>query len=222
MQIDSKDTLAGQPILKIREFLRRNQSCNWGEGSVGNAFKVDSKTAKRIISLLKRRGYIEPIQISGKTYWKNTIQGNALALSSSAPPISRATAERKLKEFLERVIEVRNSKYYLYKVTKVVVFGSYLSDMEKINDIDISISLESKQKNKQRRQQMIEERIDNAMFYGKVFRNEGEKFFWPQFEVIKFLKGRSRSIGLHIDEEIAKQSKHKIIYKDNGGGEGDN
>ena len=89
-----------------------------------------------------------------------------------------------------------------------------MSNMEKINDIDISISLESKQKNEQRRRQMIEERIDNAIFYGKVFRNEGEKICWPQFEVIKFLKGRSRSIGLHIDEDIAKKSKHKIIYRD--------
>lgn len=214
MHIDSKNTLAGQPILKIREFLRRNQSCNWGEMTVRSTFNVDSKTAKGIISFLNRRGYVEPIQISGKTYWKNTIKGNSLALSSAAPPISRTTAERKLKEFLDRVLAVRNSKYYLYKVTKVVVFGSYLSNMEKINDIDISISLESKQKNEQRRRQMIEERIDNAIFYGKVFRNEGEKICWPQFEVIKFLKGRSRSIGLHIDEEIAKKSKHKIIYRD--------
>lgn len=216
MHINSKDTLAGQPILKIREFLRRNQSCNWGEVTVRSTFNVDSKTAKGIINLLNRRGYVESIQISEKTYWKNTIKGNSLALSSAALPISRTTAERKLKEFLDRVLAVRNSKYYLYKVTKVVVFGSYLSDMEKINDIDISISLESKQKNEQRRRRMIEERIDNVIFYGKVFRNEGEKICWPQIEVIKFLKGRSRSIGLHIDEEIAKQSKHKIIYRDDG------
>lgn len=214
MRIAPKDTLAGQPILKIRGFLRRNQACTWGEMTVGDTFKVDSKTAKGIISLLNRRGYVEPIKISGKTYWKNTIKGNTLALSSAAPPILRATAERRLKEFLDRVLVVRNSKYYLYKVTKVVVFGSYLSYKEKINDIDISISLKSKQKNEQRRRRMIEERIDSAIFYGKVFRNEGEKICWPQIEVIKFLKDRSRSIGLHIDEEIAKQSKHKIIYRD--------
>lgn len=222
MYINPKDTFANQPILKIRDFLRRNQLSNWNKGVVENAFKVDLKTAKRIISLLKRRGYIEPIEISGKTYWKNTIQGNALALSSAAPPISRATAERKLKEFLERVIEVRNSKYYLYKVTKVVVFGSYLSGEDKINDIDISISLVPKEKNEQKRRKIEEERIDNVIFYGKIFRNLTERVCWPELEVIKFLKGRSRSIGLHIDEEITKQSKHKIIYRDNGRGEEDN
>ncbi|MFA5848193.1 MAG: hypothetical protein WC855_14985 [Thermodesulfovibrionales bacterium] len=182
--------------------------------TVRGTFNVDSKTAKGIISLLKRRGYIEPIKISGKTYWKNTIKGNSLALSSAAPPISRTTAERKLKEFLDRVLAVRNSKYYLYKVTKVVVFGSYLSDKDKINDVDLSISLIAKEKNRQRRRKLEDERIHSAISYGKVFGNVVEQVLWPQFEVIKFLKGHSRSIGLHIDEEIAKKSKHKIIYRD--------
>lgn len=214
MHINPNDTLAGQPILKIREFLRRNQSCNWGEGIVRSTFNVDSKTAKGIINLLKIRGYIEPIQISGKTYWKNTIQGNALALSSAAKPISRATAERKLEEFLERVIEVRNSKYYLCKVTRVVVFGSYLSGKDNINDIDLSISLVSKEKNEQKRRKIEEERIDNVIFYGKIFRNLTERVCWPELEVIKFLKGRSRSIGLHIDEPVIERCQHKVIYRD--------
>ncbi len=214
MRIDSKDTLAGQSILKIREFLRINQLCNWGEESVGIAFKVDSKTAKGIISVLERRGYAEPVQISGKTYWKNTIQGNALALSSAAKPITRSTAERKLKEFLERVIEVKKSKYYLYKVSKVVVFGSYLSEKEKINDIDISISLVAKEKNMDRRWALCEQRISEAISHGKVFRNFTEQISWPQLEVIMFLKGRSRSVGLHIDEPVIEIVEYKVVYSD--------
>jgi predicted nucleotidyltransferase len=214
MRIDPKDTLAGQSILKIRDFLRRNQLHNWGEETVGYAFAVDSKTAKRIIILLKRRGYIEPIQISGEKYWKNTIQGNALALSSAAKPISRATAEKKLKEFLERVVEVRISKYYLYKVTKVVVFGSYLTAKEKLNDIDISISLAPKEKNVEKMRKLAERRINEAFSQGKVFSNFVEQISWPQHEVIKFLKGRSRSIGLHQDEGVLKQCEHKVIYTD--------
>lgn len=214
MYINPKDTFACQPILKIRDFLKCNQLCNWDEGAVQNAFKVDLKTAKRIISLLKRRGYVEPVQLSGRKYWKNTTQGNALALSSAAKPISRTTAERKLKEFLERVIEVRNSKYYLYKVTKVVIFGSYLTGKEKINDVDISISLAPKEKNVQRMRKLAERRTNEAFSQGKVFRNLIEQLFWPQLEVINFLKGRSRSIGLHQDEEVIKQSNHKVIYRD--------
>ena len=94
-----------------------------------------------------------------------------MALSSAAKPITRSTAERKLKEFLERVIEVKKSKYYLYKVSKVVVFGSYLSEKEKINDIDISISLVAKEKNMDRRWALCERRISEAISHGKVFRN---------------------------------------------------
>jgi predicted nucleotidyltransferase/predicted transcriptional regulator len=212
MRIDPKDALAGQPILKIRDFLRNCQLFNWNTQTVITAFNVDLGGAERIIVTLKQRGYVRSVDISGRKYWKTTLKGNALALSSAAKPLLRATAERKLREFLDRVVEVRKSKYYLYKVSEVVVFGSYLSGNEKINDIDLSINLLPKEKNEQRRRRREEDRVSDAIYYKRVSRDTA--IMWPQLEVIRFLKGRSRGISLHIDEEIVKHCEHQIIYRD--------
>lgn len=214
MRIDANDTLAGQPIIEVRNFLRCYQLSNWSEKAIENAFGVDSKRAKRIVSLLKKLGYIKPVQLPGRKVWNNTIKGNAFALASATKPISRVTAERKLKEFMDRVIVVKNYKYFLYKVTKVVVFGSYISKKKKINDIDISITLEPKEKNVNKQIRLNEERIIETIEDGRRFRNEGEKFLWPMLQVIKYLKSRSRSLSIHIDEPILARTKYKVIYID--------
>ena len=44
--------------------------------------------------------------------------------ASAAKPVTRATAERTLAQFLERVAEVNRNPYYLARVARVVLFGS--------------------------------------------------------------------------------------------------
>ncbi len=39
---------------------------------------------------------------------------------------------------------VLDSKHYVYEVTKVIVFGSYLSYKPKINHADIAVHIEKK------------------------------------------------------------------------------
>ena len=78
-------------------------------------------------------------------YWEVTNKGRTLALASAAQPILRKTAERKISELLERVKIINTSPRYLFEVTKVIVFGSYLTEKQKINDIDIAVTLERKE-----------------------------------------------------------------------------
>ena len=41
---------------------------------------------------------------------------------------------------------MRDNPYFLYKVTKVYLFGSYLPEAERINDIDLAVKLEPREK----------------------------------------------------------------------------
>jgi predicted nucleotidyltransferase len=61
-------------------------------------------------------------------------------MASAAKPISRASAEKKLAEFLDRVRKVKEDDYFLYKVEKVIVFGSYLGSADLLSDIDLAVS----------------------------------------------------------------------------------
>lgn len=107
-----------------------------------NFFDLDREKADALIIELERESYIKKAgRFRDEQLWGNTIKGNALALASAAKPILRSTAERKINEFLERVKEVNRNDYYLYKIKKVVVFGSYLSDAEKLGDIDLAIEI---------------------------------------------------------------------------------
>jgi len=74
--------------------------------------------------------------------WRNTMAGNALANATAAAPISRADADRVLNAFLIRVGIVNDAKTSLYRVGKVVVFGSYLGNQDRVGDIDLAIRLD--------------------------------------------------------------------------------
>lgn len=213
MRIESNATLADMPILEIRNLLKRNRCCNWSAATVRYAFKTSFKNARHTISKLENAGYIEPVIVGKKTYWKNTLKGNTLAMATAAKPILRATADKKISEFLERVAVVNSENYFLYEVVEVAVFGSYLSNKERINDIDISISLEPKNTDTIRQQELDLERTNEAIEDGRKFSNTLEALYWPEYQIVRFLKSHSRSISLHQDEGLLKRCKHKILYK---------
>ncbi|HKP37582.1 MAG TPA: nucleotidyltransferase domain-containing protein [Pyrinomonadaceae bacterium] len=214
MNIDSKDTLVGQPILAIRKLLRLGQHRTWGAGLVKEILNTDSESAKRIISALQRQGYIKQRNSVDKhERWENTLKGNALALASAAKPISRATAERNLTQLLARVRKVNEDDYFLYKVQKVVLFGSYLRSTQTLSDLDVAITLAPKEANRERQDLLEKQRIRAAKNEGRVFGNFLVQLFWPQLEVRKFLKSRSRVISLHEPcDGILEQTESRVIY----------
>ena len=67
--------------------------------------------------------------------------GNALANVTAVRPISRTDVDRLLNEFPVRVGIVNGDQYWLYRVGKVVIFGSYLRSLESVGDIDLAIRL---------------------------------------------------------------------------------
>lgn len=78
---------------------------------------------------------------SAGPWYELTDEGTRFAQASAAAPLRRATAERKLREFIARVEQVNQSDEYAYRVTRVVLFGSCLTDAERVNDIDLAVEL---------------------------------------------------------------------------------
>lgn len=90
---------------------------------------ISSEKDRRLATELEAQGYTEQApERNQKQYWCNTIKANAPANASAARPVKRATADKALAQFMERVKQVNHDPCFLYRVVKVVLFGSYLTD----------------------------------------------------------------------------------------------
>ena len=95
------------------------------------------------------------------------------------------------------------------------MFGSYLSNNEKMGDIDLAVGLSPKIKSNEKRRELEKEKVREAYRRGRTFGNIVQELAWPPREVFLYLKSRSRSMSLHsIDDKILDQTECKVIYKD--------
>ncbi|MDP9052218.1 MAG: hypothetical protein M3O31_16090, partial [Acidobacteriota bacterium] len=65
--------------------------------------------------------------------------GEAFARSSAASRIRRSVADKALAGLLTRVAEVNQGAEYLYGVSHVVIFGSFIGTGDLLGDLDVSV-----------------------------------------------------------------------------------
>jgi predicted nucleotidyltransferase len=218
MRIDSKEKIAGIPILTIRKLLRRtNGFDSWPESEIIRVLKLDADRAAKVRDALIEKKLIESTKgySNDEAYFCNSLLGNALAVASAAKPVSRDVAEKAFQEFMERVRTVNADPYYIYKVAKVILFGSFLGDSETVGDVDIAIDLAPKEKDSSIFGEQLQKRRADAVAKGRVFKRFIDEATWPQDEVWLFLKSRSRVLSFHFPEDpILKQVEHKVVFED--------
>jgi len=216
MYIDPNSSICGKPALEVRNLMRKIGDRNVSVELIAESLNTSVSTARIITAKLINDGYLEiNTQISSKRKWyRTTLKGNSLSLASAAKPIKRNTAEQKLLELMERVNKVNRDNYFLYRIKKVVVFGSYLSNKDRLNDIDVAVEVAPKfDKDEQIRRN--EERVKKFEEKGRHFSTFLDRLFYPELEVMKYLKSRSRAISLHRTEDlILEQVEKKILYDD--------
>lgn len=217
MVVNSADEMFGFQIIKLREFFRKYSMHEWDAENMICFFDIDKTKANKLMKAFKEKGFIEKWgKFRNVQLWRTSIKGNGLALASAAKPILRATASRKIEEFLARVKVVNKNEYYLYKVEKVLVFGSYLGTNERLGDVDIAIKISSKELNSTKFAELAKIRSSEAENNGRHFSNSLQKLFWPQEEVLRYLKSRSRSISIHFtDDPVLKNAEYKVIFEEN-------
>ncbi len=214
MHIDAKTQIAGAPAIKVRDFLR------WlGDGlctgdTIARRLGSPDACAEELVAELLRLGYIEPVEApGGRQRYRRTLAGSALAQASATRPLTRKTAELKLAEFLERVRAVNANQDLAYWVRKVLVFGSYLSEQERINDIDVAVELVERETDPDKRMAVAEARAQEARKAGRYL-GSVDALCWPYQEVLLLLKGRSRAISLHpTDDAILKRTQSQVVFQ---------
>ena len=149
-----------------------------------NYLDISPKRAYDLLKALYEKGYIEHVGFcKGCKVWRKTLNGSTLGLASAAKPVLRKTADSVLVKFMERVQIVNSDSKFLIKVKKVLIFGSYLTQSPKINDIDIAVELAWKENHPKikgkNRADVVVEHARNAARKGRRFSIYIDELCWP-------------------------------------------
>lgn len=220
MNINPNDKISDISIIKVRDFLKKYSNDEiWFKSTVSYGLKISEKKSAELIKELTKLGYIESTgRFKEKEAWKKTLMGSTFSLASAAKPVLRSTANKHLALLLKRVEVVNDDPKYLFKVSEVVLFGSYLTDSEKVGDIDIAIKTEWKSEHPKvkgnNKTDVSVKHAEEAESQGRNFGTYLDYLAWPEYEVRLYLKSKSRVISLHsINDLILKQTETKTIFE---------
>lgn len=211
--------IAGWPAVQVRTLLRRMRNVIFEAVTVQQSFHVPLSKAEAVIEGLEQEGFIVKRFTTGRDgqpqpCWENTMKGNSLAMATAARPVTRATAERALAQFLDRVSTVNAEEEFAFRVECVVVFGSYLTSATELNDLDLLVDLAARYGYSTRQELLEQASVARAIRSGRRFRDSLEQVIWPRMEVEYFLKNRSRTLSLHYsDHKLMKRTEHRVVFE---------
>jgi hypothetical protein len=215
MRIRPDDLVAGFPAKQIRKLLRQNYE-SLSVDDVTKVLGLSGKSAVRLLEVLEHKGFIEKNAFAPDPAknWKHTIKGGALCKALFSAPVYRENAEKALADFMDRVQAVNGDGRFLFRVRKVVLFGSFLTGSATLGDLDIAIELVPKEADSIKHSELIQARANEAALNGKSFRNFIERLDFAAQEVRSFLKSRSRIIQLtDCQDGVLKIAEHRVIYE---------
>lgn len=130
--------------------------------------------------------------------------------------VTRAHAVELLRGLIERARAVNDGAEFSYVVTRIAVFGSYLSDKDPIGDLDVAVRIKPRYSDRDQQHEANQRRL-KARKTRAV--NLSDYFGWPEIEVWRFLKARSTAMSLHEMEELDTMrklipgTKTKVVFK---------
>jgi predicted nucleotidyltransferase len=218
MRLNRGDRIAGVDGLRLRKYFRQFGSDRVNYETVMAEFSVTKRQAGKMLADLLTLEMISRSFQEDKDIvcYRTTIKGNALGMAKAGKPIKRASADKILREFLDRTRAVNRRQELAHSVESVVVFGSYVSDAQRLNDLDIAVELKGKWHDDETFRSVSEASRGRARVKGRRFRDLVEEVGWPQLEVLSILKNRSRAISLcDLDSLVQmKDFRYVVVFGD--------
>lgn len=221
MRIGKDQLIAGYPALTVRAFLRRCRFCTIVPETAAFALKAATPEAAVFLRELASLDLIESAEhlpTGEEVAYEITTRGNAFANASAAKPVLRKTAESALEQFMERLQRVNASSEYVYCVESAVLFGSMLSEAERLGDVDIAIELLPKVVEEAEFRQWCDRRRYAARDQGRRFGSTVDWVLWPKEEIFEVLRARSRTLSLHGIHDLAELTdvRYRVLWGNPG------
>ena len=213
MRASANEIIAGLEARRLRTLFRYLLDHDFSEGIIADRLGLSPSGARSALSQLHEDEWIEEAEVGDGGGYRVTAKGRSLALASFSAPLKRSTAERKIRELLERIRLVNRDPYYLYAVVRVLLFGSMLGESNRVGDVDLVIDLESKVEDREGREAEERARVQAALDSGRRFSTLLEALSWPRDEVFLCLKSRSRGLSFHTsDDQVLKGITTKRLF----------
>lgn len=201
MRLSKDQLIEGIPAEQARDLMRIFRVNPGLTEFAVDVLEVGEGDAEKMLERFAEAGYLEIADRDrdGAAWWFTTVRGNALANASFAKPITRATAQRHLDGFLERVRTYNADRSKPYSVTRVTVFGSYLDNtQDRLGDLDLAIHVVRRGSN----DEYLRRRDAIIATSNRRFGSYLERLVWPLRELGLFLKDRKPAINI-TDEDVS-------------------
>jgi hypothetical protein len=191
MRLDPRKRIYGIPPKHLRDCARRlADKERFTAGEFIRSLGGEQQEARRVLARLKEDQFVT--QQDNQDSFVPTPKMRRLAAARVTHGISRPVADKMLSRLVGRAKHINSdSGYYGYRLEKVAVFGSYLSNEPVIGDLDIAFS---------------------ARWAAK----EGGAHVVSPYDacrrLLRFLR-HERCISLHdFGEVVHLKAKHKIVF----------
>jgi predicted transcriptional regulator len=199
MRLDRNEIIGGQPIRRVRDFIRMNRDARPAPSEVISFFKTNRVTARAIIDAMMNQGLITRAAPEAwdrrKEVYTVTDLGVRFAAARLLKPISRAKADGIVSDLLARVEAINTRDDVTHFVGEVRAFGSYITDAPDVGDIDLAISFLAKPP--PIGHDFIEWHLERAQQSGCVLSSYIEMLFYSENEVRRLVKGRNQYVSIH-------------------------
>jgi predicted nucleotidyltransferase len=135
-----------------------------------------------------------------------TDDGREFRRATAAKPVHRKKADEAIKGLMERVRIVNEDDFFLYRVTAVVLYGSYVRGAERPSDVDLAIDVKRKINDVKKFHEACWKHLNDS---GRECRRIGYEFDFPRDEVFVFLRQRKRTLSLHTLHDFIGMEKHE-------------
>lgn len=198
MQITKDSTIAGRSALELRSLFRK---CPYGicPEFLADELQLSAEEAQDLLRRLVEEGLLKAESDAQSESYGLTVKGSALRQATAAKPVHRTSAEKVLRELIQRMVHVNESDEFLWGIEEAYVFGSYLTDAPRLGDLDVSFKRYRKEPDDRK---FFALSTAQSRSSGRRFSNITEEICWPVTKVYLFLKNRSRTLSLADQEPL--------------------
>lgn len=122
--------------------------------------------------------------------------------------LTRAKADEIISALTERAKLINKDPQFLFGVRRIAIFGSYLTEKQKLGDLDVAVSWARKHKDPKEHRRLCDIQRNQegpGDFFGSLA--------WPETKVRRALRGRNRAISIHAYEELEQMTKDGMAQK---------
>ena len=223
MQVNWDQSVAGVPLIEIRDILRHIGRYHFDAEDIAERMRVgkdnwpsdrqrkaQDRKAKKILEVLVASGLIEIETNYRSGAFTLTENGIALSAADQLPRMTRKAADQAIKKLIKKVNEINANPVYMHDVEEVWIFGSYIGDAKDLGDIDVAVKLNGRWS-----QEIASDFIERSKAIEKAFprpRSFNRYGFWGNTLIYRHLRVNRRIHILKMTDLEHLECPRLMIY----------